>query len=51
MINSFSYGVFVFFGLMMFLGGVFVFFLVPDTKNIPLEAMDGKLYGCFNSTV
>lgn len=25
---------------MMFVGGIFVYFLVPETKNIPLEAMD-----------
>lgn len=33
-------GVFIFFGLMMFFGGVFTYLLVPETKNIPLEAMD-----------
>lgn len=50
-LERFSYGVFVFFGLMTFLGGVFVFFLVPDTKNIPLEAMDGKPGDCFKCTI
>lgn len=29
----------------MFLGGVFTFFFVPETKNIPLEAMDSLWAG------
>jgi len=35
-----GYGVFIFFATMMILSVVFVFFLVPETKSVPLERMD-----------
>ena len=35
-----GYGVYMFFATMMILSIPFVFFLVPDTKSVPLEAMD-----------
>jgi hypothetical protein len=34
------YGVYFFFASMMICASVFVFFLVPETKGIPLEKMD-----------
>ncbi|OAP58181.1 hypothetical protein AYL99_07271 [Fonsecaea erecta] len=40
MFASMSYGVFMFFASLMLCAAVFVFFLVPETKGIPLEAMD-----------
>ena len=33
-------GVYFFFASMMLLSIVFVFFLIPETKGIPLESMD-----------
>jgi hypothetical protein len=35
-----GYGVYFFFASLMILSIFFVFFLVPETKSIPLEAMD-----------
>jgi len=41
MFNALGYGVYFFFASLMVLSIFFVFFLVPETKGIPLEAMDG----------
>ncbi|KAI3319302.1 quinate permease [Xylariaceae sp. AK1471] len=38
--NALGYGVYFFFASLMVLSIVFVFFLIPETKGIPLEAMD-----------
>jgi len=35
-----GYGVYFFFATMMLISIVFVYFLIPETKSIPLEAMD-----------
>lgn len=35
-----GYGTFIFFGAMCFIGAVFVYFVVPETKNLTLEEMD-----------
>jgi len=35
-----GYGVYFFFASLMILSVIFVYFLVPETKSIPLEAMD-----------
>jgi hypothetical protein len=40
MFNALGYGVYFFFASLMILSIFFVFFLVPETKGIPLEAMD-----------
>ncbi|KAK7890733.1 hypothetical protein LTR67_007942 [Exophiala xenobiotica] len=40
MFASMSYGVYFFFASMMLCSVVFVWFLIPETKGIPLEAMD-----------
>lgn len=40
MVASMGYGTFVFFGLMCVIGAAFVYFLVPETKNLTLEEMD-----------
>jgi sugar porter (SP) family MFS transporter len=40
MITSLTYGTFIFFGLFSFLGGFFIWFFVPETKNLSLEEMD-----------
>ncbi|KAF2225655.1 general substrate transporter [Elsinoe ampelina] len=40
MVGAMGYGTFVFFGLVCMLGAAFVFFIVPETKNLTLEEMD-----------
>jgi sugar porter (SP) family MFS transporter len=40
MFTSMGYGVYFFFASLMMASIVFVFFLLPETKGIPLEAMD-----------
>lgn len=40
MFNAWGYGVYFFFASLMLISVVFVFFCVPETKSIPLEAMD-----------
>ena len=40
MFAKMGYGVFFFFASLMILSTVFVFFLVPETKGVPLESMD-----------
>ncbi|KAK3935447.1 general substrate transporter [Diplogelasinospora grovesii] len=40
MFLTMSYGVYFFFASLMVLSVVFVYFFIPETKSIPLEAMD-----------
>ncbi|PNY29124.1 Quinate permease [Tolypocladium capitatum] len=40
MFNAWGYGVYFFFASLMILSVAFVFFCVPETKSLPLEAMD-----------
>jgi hypothetical protein len=40
MFTTMGYGVYFFFASLMLCSVVFVFFLLPETKGIPLEAMD-----------
>ncbi|KAF3017733.1 hypothetical protein E8E14_004756 [Neopestalotiopsis sp. 37M] len=40
MFLTMKYGVYFFFASMMILSTVFVYFLIPETKSVPLEAMD-----------
>lgn len=40
MFATMDYGVYFFFALLMVLSIFFVFFLIPETKGIPLESMD-----------
>lgn len=40
MFLAMSYGVYMFFASLMLLSVAFVYFLVPETKSIPLETMD-----------
>ncbi|POR36288.1 Quinate permease [Tolypocladium paradoxum] len=40
MFNAWGYGVYFFFATLMIISVVFVFFCVPETKSLPLEAMD-----------
>jgi hypothetical protein len=40
MFNKMEYGVYFFFASLMIISVVFVFFFIPETKSIPLEAMD-----------
>lgn len=44
MIASMGYGTFIFFGLICFIAAAFIFFLVPETKNLTLEEMD-EIFG------
>lgn len=40
MIKKLGFGTFVFFGSFSFVGGLFILFLVPETKGLTLEEMD-----------
>ncbi|KAK1997599.1 general substrate transporter [Colletotrichum falcatum] len=40
MFNAWDYGVYFFFASLMICSAVFIFFLVPETKSVPLEMMD-----------
>lgn len=40
MVQNITYGTFIFFGLMCVIAAAFVYFLVPETKNLTLEEMD-----------
>jgi hypothetical protein len=40
MFLTMGYGVYFFFASLMILSAVFVFFLVPETKALPLETMN-----------
>lgn len=40
MFTAMGYGVFFFFAALSFLSAIFVYFLMPETKNIPLEGID-----------
>jgi len=40
MLVNLSYGTFIFFGVFSFLGGLFIWFFVPETKGLTLEEMD-----------
>lgn len=40
MFAKMEYGVYFFFASLMLLSAIFVFFLIPETKGVPLESMD-----------
>lgn len=40
MLEKFKYGTFIFYGILTFGGGVFVWLCVPETKRLTLEEMD-----------
>jgi hypothetical protein len=40
MFNAMGYGVYFLFASFMILSVPFVYFLIPETKSVPLEAMD-----------
>jgi hypothetical protein len=40
MVAKLGYGTFIFFGAVCFAGAAFVYFVVPETKNLTLEEMD-----------
>ncbi|KAJ7682327.1 quinate permease [Mycena polygramma] len=40
MFISMGYGTYLFFGILTLLGGVYVFFVVPETAGVPIEEMD-----------
>lgn len=40
MLEHMRYGTYIFFGILTFLGAVFIFFIVPETKGLSLEEMD-----------
>jgi hypothetical protein len=40
MFTAMGYGVYFFFASLMILSIIFVYFLIPETKGIPLESMD-----------
>lgn len=40
MLEHMTYGTYIFFGLLTFLGALFVYFVTPETKGLSLEEMD-----------
>ena len=40
MIAAMGYGTFIFFGLICFISAIFIYFVVPETRNLTLEEMD-----------
>ncbi|KAF9075983.1 putative transporter [Rhodocollybia butyracea] len=44
MFNSMGYGTYLFFGLLTLVGGVYVYFFVPETAQVPIEKMD-EIFG------
>lgn len=40
MLNTMRYGTYIFFAAFCAIGGLFVYFLVPETKNKTLEELD-----------
>ena len=40
MLEKFRYGTFIFYGILTFGGGIFVWLCVPETKRLTLEEMD-----------
>lgn len=48
MFAAMGYGVYLFFASLMLCAAVYVFFLIPETKGIPLEAMDRLFSGNFS---
>ncbi|GER44705.1 major facilitator superfamily protein [Striga asiatica] len=44
MLCHFKYGIFLFFSGWVFVMSVFVFFLVPETKNVPIEEMTERVW-------
>jgi hypothetical protein len=45
MFAAMGYGVYMFFASLMLCAAVFVYFLLPETKGIPLEEMDRLFSG------
>jgi sugar porter (SP) family MFS transporter len=43
MLNSITYGTFLLFGIIIFIGAGFIWFFVPETKRLTLEEMVGLL--------
>ncbi|KVH93577.1 hypothetical protein Ccrd_004372 [Cynara cardunculus var. scolymus] len=44
MLCHFKYGIFLFFSSWVFVMSIFVWFLVPETKNIPIEEMTERVW-------
>lgn len=44
MLEKLRYGSFIFFGMFTFMGALFIFFFVPETKQLTLEEMD-RVFG------
>lgn len=39
MLDGITYGTYILFGLLTYLGAVFIYFVVPETKRLSLEEM------------
>jgi hypothetical protein len=44
MLEKLTYGTYIFFGLLTFMGAAFIYFFFPETKGLSLEEMD-NLFG------
>jgi hypothetical protein len=48
MITNMKYGIFLFFGIITFIGAGFIWFFFPETKGLSLEEMD-IIFGSFGA--
>ena len=48
MLCTFKWGIYIFFGFWQFVAIFFTYFLVPETRGVPIEEVDPQ--GCLQST-
>ena len=45
MLCTFKFGIFWFFAGWVFLGTAYIYFLLPETKNVPIETLTEEAFG------